>query len=93
MSAPRLEAFLARLYVDAQARASFMADPAGETSQAGLSDEERDALIRIDRIGLEMTARSFTGKRAKRDQRGSWGHTKGWIRNFPSFLMSLIAAR
>jgi hypothetical protein len=65
MSAPALETYLARLYTDAAARARFDADPAGEASRAGLSQEECAAMVEIDRVGLEMAAVSFGNKRAR----------------------------
>lgn len=59
------EAFVARLYVDADARARFLADPRGEATRARLSSEEADALVRIDRPGLELAAASFAHKRGR----------------------------
>ena len=67
MSSPRLEAFLAKIYVDEGARAEFLADPRGAAARAGLTEVERAALEKIDRVGLELTARSLSRKR----QRGS----------------------
>ena len=67
MSSPRLEAFLAKIYVDEQARAKFLADPRGATARAGLTEPEIVALEKLDRVGLELTARSLSRKR----QRGS----------------------
>lgn len=58
------EAFLARIYVDAEARTRFLADPRGFASAAGLSPQEIDAAEKIDRIGLRMTAHSLQHKRA-----------------------------
>jgi len=66
MSSPLLEAFLALLYTDQAARRRFHADPAGEARLAGLGAEEVAALLRIDRPGLELAARSFAAKRAGR---------------------------
>jgi len=66
MNAPLLEAFLARIYVDARARSRFLADPRGEAILAGLSPEEADSLVKIDRVGLELTARSLERKRPGR---------------------------
>lgn len=63
MSAERLEAFLAKIYVDESARECFLADPRGEATKAGLRDEEVEALERIDRVGLILTARSLQKKR------------------------------
>jgi len=52
MSASRLEAFLAKLYVDDGARAQFLANPRGEALKAGLDDEGRRGGRRnLDRPG------------------------------------------
>jgi hypothetical protein len=63
MSTARFEAFLAKIYVDAEARAQFLADPRGESMRAGLTEPEISALEKIDRIGLELTAQSLQRKR------------------------------
>ncbi|MEK6322849.1 MAG: hypothetical protein AABN33_14330 [Acidobacteriota bacterium] len=65
MNATLLEAFLARIYVDERARASFLVDPRGEAIRAGLSPEEADSLVKIDRVGLELMARSLDQKRRR----------------------------
>lgn len=62
---PAFEAFLARLYVERDARERFLADPEGEARRADLGDFELAALLRIDRVGLEMAAGSFERKRAR----------------------------
>jgi hypothetical protein len=67
-----LEAYLARLYLDRDARAAFVEDPRGEAIAAGLAEAEVAALERIDRVGLELAARSFAGKRAGRTRGRSW---------------------
>ena len=78
MSSPALERFLAKIYVDSDARARFLAAPREETARAGLSPEECEALSSIDRIGLEMAARSFAHKRAgKPSPRG----LRAWLRS------------
>lgn len=77
MSAPALEALLARLYVDAEARARFVADPRGEAMRAGLDGDECDAMARADLVGLEMAAASFAAKRAGRERRAS--ATRRWL--------------
>lgn len=68
------EAFLARIYTDAGARARFLEDPRGEAAGAGLDVHEQDALAAVDRVGLEMAARSFAAKRAAapRPRRAWW---------------------
>jgi hypothetical protein len=65
MSSPQFEAFLTRLYVDAEARQQFLVDPQGAGHRAGLTEKECEALARIDRIGLQMAAFSFKKKREK----------------------------
>ena len=62
----RLEAVLARLYVDPDTRRRFVADPPGVARDAGLDESETAALIAIDRTGLELAAESFARKRARR---------------------------
>ena len=71
MSESRLESFLARIYVDAAARAKFLADPRGEAVKAKLTAEEIEDLANIDRDGLEMFAHSLEHKKAK-----AHGHQK-----------------
>jgi hypothetical protein len=72
---PEFETFLARLYTDTPLRARFLADPRAEAERHHLTAEECDALARLDRVGLEMSARSFAHKRA----------IKGARRLFPRF--------
>jgi hypothetical protein len=66
VSAAALEAFLARIYVDDEARARFLAAPAEEARRAGLPDADCRALAAIDREGLALAARSFARKREGR---------------------------
>jgi hypothetical protein len=73
MSAPAFEAFLARLYTDSGARRDFLDAPRGAAARAGLEPGEIDLVIAIDRVGLELAARSFERKRAARPpRRASW---------------------
>lgn len=65
MSSPAFEGFLARLYVDAAFRARFLRDPEGTARDAGLGAADRAALKAIDRVGLEMAAKSYELKRTK----------------------------
>lgn len=67
MSSLLFEAFLARIYVDPNARAEFLFDPIGKARRAGLSEDECDALQRIDRVGLELASRSFEKKRRRKN--------------------------
>jgi hypothetical protein len=64
MNLARIEAFLARLYSDAEAQARFLADPQATALAAGLSDAEATALADIDRTGFELACRSYAAKRA-----------------------------
>lgn len=63
MSDARFEEFLARIYVDEDARARFLADPRGEASRAGLTAQQIDDVVKIDREGLEMFAASLKRKK------------------------------
>lgn len=64
MSAQKLEVFLAKLYVDDQARSRFLADPRREALSAGLTEDDCASLETIDFVGLELAAYSFARKRA-----------------------------
>jgi hypothetical protein len=68
MNDPKLEKFLASLYVDATLRARFLTAPREEARRAGLSPAQCEALVAIDRVGLEMAARSFERKRQKKNK-------------------------
>jgi len=63
MSAQSLEQFLAKLYVDAESRARFLANPRAAAAQEGLTPEECEALAQMDFAGLELAAESFARKR------------------------------
>lgn len=65
MSAARLEAFLAKIYVDEDSRERFLADPRGEATKAGLNERETEAVEKIDRAGLALTAQSLQKKRRR----------------------------
>lgn len=66
---PEFEALLARIYVDADTRSRFLADPRRVAAEAGLGGAEARALEAIDRVGLELAAESFARKRARRPGR------------------------
>ena len=67
MSSPAFEAFLARLYTDAELRHRFLASPAEVTTQeSALSDQERRAVEAIDRDGLILAADSYARKRGRK---------------------------
>jgi hypothetical protein len=63
MSCAALEAYLVRLYTDAELRERFLANPRLEAQRAGLSATEIAALANIDTVGLRMAAHSFARKR------------------------------
>ena len=65
MSTAKLEAFLALIYVDENAREKFLNDPEVEAQRAGLSTEECEAVKQIDRVGLELMATSVERKKQR----------------------------
>lgn len=75
MSTQRMEEVLARLYADQEERERYLRDPAGYAGDCGLDDEERRALVALDRTGLVMAARSYAAKRAGHAarRRPAWG--------------------
>jgi hypothetical protein len=80
MSAQKFEAFLAKLYVDNQARSRFLADPRREALAAGLTEAECAAFVKIDWIGLELAADSFARKRASGPPRKPAVNLPRWLR-------------
>jgi hypothetical protein len=76
VSAPGVEAFLARLYIDAALRAIFLRDhttmdkTAAKAAMADwpLTEIEQNALLQIDRVGLQMVAASYANKRVSRSK-------------------------
>jgi hypothetical protein len=79
MSAQKLEAFLAKLYVDDQSRSRFLADPHREALAAGLTEAECAAFGKIDWIGLELAADSFARKRASCPPRKPITNLTRWL--------------
>ena len=79
MSAQRFEAFLAKLYVDDQARSHFVADPRREALNAGLTEDDCAALEKIDLISLELAAHSFARKRASCPPRKTVSKLTRWL--------------
>ena len=75
MTHTSLEDFLARIYVDAEARARFTADPRGELAKAGLADQVD--VDKLDWTGLELAAASFALKRA-----GKHKPERSWLRRW-----------
>ena len=76
MTSEAFEAFLARLYVDSEFRARFLAEPRNVAQQAGLNEAECQALESIDRAGLELASASFAAKRNKQPK----GKPRRWWR-------------
>jgi hypothetical protein len=68
----RLQAFLARIYVDDVLRARFLSDPGAEARAAGLAPNEVEALGRIDRVGLALASASFARKRDSKRHGRPW---------------------
>jgi len=66
MKDSRLETFLARIYVDQTARERFLADPRGEATKAGLTAQQVEDVVKIDRDGLELLAASLERKKHNR---------------------------
>lgn len=64
MSDARFEEFLARIYVDEDARVRFLTDARGEAAKAGLTPRQIEDVVKIDREGLEMFAASLKRKKA-----------------------------
>jgi uncharacterized protein (UPF0276 family) len=62
--AARVEAFLARLYADGNARARFLDDPAGEGARGGLSRATCEDLSRLSRADLTLAGDSYAHRRA-----------------------------
>jgi hypothetical protein len=94
MSAQTLEALLARLYTDTGARRDFLADPRGAAVSAGLEPAEIDALAVIDRVGLELAARSFEKKRAAQvPRRSAWSHRLVALGRYVSLALPSLRAR
>ena len=71
MSAPAMEAFLARLYTDHELRRAFLAAPAAVARSEGLNEASVLAMARIDRDGLQLAAQSYAGKRAAHGEKSS----------------------
>lgn len=66
MSDSSFESFLAKIYVDENARVKFLADPRGEATKAGLTEQQVEDVVKIDRDGLEMFAASLKRKKQSR---------------------------
>lgn len=81
MRAIALEAYLAKLYTDIDAREAFLADPERAAHAAGISDADAAALQFIDKVGLRMAAASYAHKREqhRRPKKGLYQLLRGWL--------------
>ena len=70
MSAQAFEVVLARLYSDGTAWQLFCAAPEQLLNRYELTGQERDALLSIERTGLEMAVKSYNRKREKNCRKG-----------------------
>jgi hypothetical protein len=66
MSAPVVEAFLARLYTESALRREFVESPVAVSLRAGLTEEEAVEMAAIDMRALEIAADSYAHKREGR---------------------------
>lgn len=87
MSAQAFETALARLYTDPDFRSRFLADPESALADQGLTCEERNDLIGVDRAGLVMAAQSFARKRSARRTRPDW---RAWVERFWWILPGIL---
>jgi len=75
MSAPGVEAVLARLYVEPAFRERFLAAPEATLAETGLAPEDCRALAALDHVGLALAAESFAAKRAEKRKQPQ----RGWL--------------
>ncbi len=66
MSAAVVEELLARLYTDEVLREKFLYDAERTIADLTLTDNERRAIVEMDRAGLAMAADSYAAKRRQR---------------------------
>lgn len=71
-----LESYLARLFVDPDARGRFLLAPQPEAARAGLSELQCTQLMKIDRVGLELAAHSYARKKQSKMTHAQ--HTRAW---------------
>jgi hypothetical protein len=87
-----LETYLVKLYLDRDARQAFVADPRAAAREAGLAEADVAALDRIDRVGLELAARSFAAKRATQPHRSVLTRLLDLVRRFVLAVVVLLPA-
>lgn len=66
MTPLELEMLLARLYSDEALCRAVLADPVAAAREHRLSAAALEVIQELDRTGLELAARSFAAKRARR---------------------------
>jgi hypothetical protein len=71
-SAQRSEALLARLFVDAPLRERFRREPTKVGGEFGLDEASLASLAATDWVGLDLAARSYAHKRARRGSKAAW---------------------
>jgi hypothetical protein len=74
-----VEKLMARLLTDRAARERFVADRAAVAKEAGLSEEETEAMLRIPVQDLLVAGRSYDQKRISK-------HRRGWNSSLLYFL-------
>jgi hypothetical protein len=60
------EVLLARLFTEAELRAAFLKNPEAVGRELGLDAATLASFGRLDRVGLELAARSYAHKRQRR---------------------------
>ena len=83
MSTAKVEAFLAKLYSDEILIKSFFSNAEKTLEQMDLTEEEKHALLSIDRIGLRMAFNSYARKRTRHKKISLFKKT---LHNFLSLL-------
>ncbi|MEP7157746.1 MAG: hypothetical protein ABI905_18320 [Betaproteobacteria bacterium] len=76
-----LEAYLAKLYTDASARAYFLSNPRSAAIAEGVSASDAEALCYIDKTGLHMAADSYAHKREQHRavKKGFYESLRDWM--------------
>jgi hypothetical protein len=69
MNSTTLEEFLGMLYADREAQKRFRKNPVYEAELAGLSEDDCQALMKMDWAGFELACRGFERKRTARASR------------------------
>jgi len=75
-----VEKLMARLLTDRSARERFIADPKAVAKEAGLSEEETEAMLRIPGQDLLVAGRSYDQKRLSKRRRDWSPSLLYWLR-------------